>query len=112
MLVNGESHLSSAQLMAAKARPAGDLVAASCHTSAELDQAMALGLDFAVLGPVLPTASHPGAPALGWTGFAALAAGASIPVYALGGLKPTDLARARAAGAHGLAMISGSWSAA
>jgi 8-oxo-dGTP diphosphatase len=109
VLVNGETHLTSTQLMAATTRPRGDLVAASCHTRAELDQAMRLGLDFVVLGPVLPTASHPGAPMLGWEGFAALAAGASIPVYALGGLRPADLDRARAAGAHGLAMISGAW---
>ena len=57
---------------------------------------MALGLDFAVLGPVLPTASHPGAPTLGWERFSALAAGCSIPVYALGGLKPADLSDAPA----------------
>jgi 8-oxo-dGTP diphosphatase len=109
VLVNGETHLTSAQLMEATARPPGELVAASCHTRAELDQAMRLGLDFVVLGPVLPTGSHPGAATLGWEGFAALAAGATIPVYALGGLQSADLHRARAAGAHGLAMISGSW---
>jgi 8-oxo-dGTP diphosphatase len=70
---------------------------------------MAIGLDFVVLGPVKPTASHPGARTLGWEGFRRIAEGASIPVYAIGGLRMSDLDDARRAGAHGLAMISGSW---
>jgi 8-oxo-dGTP diphosphatase len=109
VLVNGETHLTAAQLMALKERPRGDLVAASCHTRADLEQAMRLGLDFAVLGPVKRTATHPGAATLGWEGFAAIARGASIPVYAIGGLRRDDLPAARRAGAHGLAMIRGSW---
>lgn len=109
VLVNGETHLTSAQLMARTARPAASLVAASCHSRAELEQAMRLELDFAVLGPVQPTASHPGAPTLGWEGFATIARGASIPVYAIGGLRRGDLPLARRHGAHGVAMISGAW---
>jgi 8-oxo-dGTP diphosphatase len=95
--------------MTLAARPSGLLAAASCHDSTELARAMALDLDFAVLGPVKPTASHPGAAPLGWRRFAELARGASLPVYAIGGLRPADLDDARRAGAHGLAMISGSW---
>ena len=71
---------------------------------------MQLDLDFAVLGPVKPTASHAGAATLGWERFAALARGATIPVYAIGGLRREDLPAAWRAGAHGVAMISGSWS--
>ena len=56
------------------------------------------------------TRSHPGAAVLGWDGFRRIADGASIPVYAIGGLRRADLDEARRAGAHGLAMISGSWS--
>ena len=96
-------------LMALGARPACALVAASCHNLDELDRAMRLELDFALLGPVKPTASHPGARALGWSGFAALARGASLPVFAIGGLRPEDLDAARHHGAHGLAMITASW---
>jgi 8-oxo-dGTP diphosphatase len=101
-------HCTSAQLMSLTARPGG-LVAASCHTREELEEAMRLALDFVVLGPVKPTPSHPGLRGLGWERFAALAAGASLPVYAIGGLRPGDLHGARRAGAHGLAMISGAW---
>jgi len=107
-------HYTAEQLMMLRARPeAGPdctLMAASCHTVEELGHAMAIGLDFVVLGPVKATPSHPGAPVLGWDGFRRIADGASIPVYAIGGLRPEDMDEARRAGAHGLAMISGSWS--
>jgi 8-oxo-dGTP diphosphatase len=102
-------HFTAAQLMALKARPPAGLAAASCHTRLELARAAALELDFAVLGPVKPTPSHPGARPLGWDGFAQIARGASIPVYAIGGMRRSDLADAWRAGAHGVAMISGAW---
>ena len=106
-------HFSAEQLMTLRARPKGGpnctLMAASCHTGQELGHAMAIGLDFVVLGPVKSTPSHPGAPLLGWDGFRRIAEGASIPVYAIGGLRSADLDDARRAGAHGLAMIRGSW---
>ena len=102
-------HYTAAQLMSLRERPRGILGAASCHDAAELERAMALELDFAVLGPVRPTASHPSARVLGWDGFARLARGASIPVYAIGGVQRADLETAWRTGAHGLAMISGAW---
>lgn len=101
-------HHTAVELMALQSRPQG-LCAASCHTRAELEHAMALDFDFAVLGPVMPTTTHPGAATLGWQGFSALARDASIPVYAIGGMKRGDLPHAWAAGAHGVAMIRGSW---
>ena len=116
VLVNGGPaadgiHLSAERLMQLRARPRdAGMVAASCHTLQELGHAMALGLDFVVLGPVKATATHPDAELLGWDGFRRIAEGASIPVYAIGGLQPHDMDSARAAGAHGLAMIRGAWS--
>jgi len=102
-------HLTAARLMAMQERPQTGLAAASCHGVEELQRAMALKLDFAVLGPVKPTPSHPDARLLGWDGFARIARGASIPVYAIGGLRRGDLDAAWRAGAHGVAMISGAW---
>jgi 8-oxo-dGTP diphosphatase len=102
-------HFTAADLMRLKERPAVPLVAASCHTREELEQAMRLELDFAVLGPVKRTASHEKDSPLGWKRFSGMAEGASIPVYAIGGLGPEDLQEAWSAGAHGLAMISGAW---
>jgi 8-oxo-dGTP diphosphatase len=70
---------------------------------------MQLQLDFAVLGPVKQTASHPASAPMEWSRFADLVRGASIPVYAIGGLGTADLEQAWRAGAHGVAMIRGAW---
>jgi len=101
--------LPSALLASLDARPQFELVGASCHDDAELRRAESLGVEFAVVGPVKPTPTHPGGAPLGWQGFRALVAGAAIPVYAIGGLTRADFDRAWESGAHGLAMIRGSW---
>jgi 8-oxo-dGTP diphosphatase len=102
-------HLAAAQLARLRERPALPWCAASCHNAAELARAADFELDFAVLGPVQATPTHPRAALLGWDGFAALAQGAALPVFALGGLAPQDLESAWRHGAHGIAMIRGSW---
>lgn len=102
-------HLPSAMLMALEQRPDLPWVAASCHDTVELERAQALGVDFVVLGPVLPTASHPEAQPLGWERFSLLTAGRPMPVFALGGLSLADMDTARQAGAHGIAMKGGLW---
>jgi 8-oxo-dGTP diphosphatase len=105
-------HWTSEALAGATARPQDMLCGASCHARADIGRAGALGLDFAVLGPVAPTPSHPGAPTLGWEGFTAIAAHAPLPIYALGGLGPADLPVAIAHGAHGVALRRAAWPAA
>jgi 8-oxo-dGTP diphosphatase len=101
--------LTSMQLVELKERPAVNWCAASCHSAEELRRAEALGCDFALLSPVLPTQSHPGAPHLGWESFAAIAAGACIPVYALGGLTHDDMQTAWQHGAHGISLLRQAW---
>lgn len=105
----GGVHLRSSDLMRLDRRPEVRWVGASCHSASELHRACELEADYAVAGPVLPTASHPGAPGIGWDGFSALVALTEIPVYALGGLDFDDAARARTAGAHGIALRSAAW---
>jgi 8-oxo-dGTP diphosphatase len=83
--------------------------AVSCHDEAELEHAQRIGADFVTLAPVSPTPSHPDARPLGWSRFAELTAGAAVPVYALGGLGPEDIAAARAYGAQGVAAIRAFW---
>ena len=100
-------HLDARRLMACVARPPGTLVAASCHDARELDHAEALGFDFAVWGPVLVTASHPGVEARGWAALAEVVADRAMPVYAIGGMQPVHLAVAREHGAQGIAAIRG-----
>jgi 8-oxo-dGTP diphosphatase len=102
-------HLTSLQLAELTERPSVAWCAASCHTDEELQRAQRLGCDFAMLSPVLPTQSHPGAAHLGWERFSALAAGSSIPVYALGGLTRADMSTAWQRGAHGIALLRQAW---
>ena len=109
----GGVHLSSSRLMqlATRSLPAELLLGASCHSASELRHAEVIGCDFAVLGPVKVTASHPETRPLGWPAFEELVSHCCLPVYALGGMRPSDLSVARDAGAQGLAMISGIWDA-
>lgn len=100
-------HLSATRLASYHSRPDFAWVGASCHSAAEIARAGELGLDYALLGPVLPTATHPEASVLGWDGFSAAATGNTIPVFALGGLQASLLGEAQQHGAHGIAMMRG-----
>ena len=85
------------------------LVAASCHDARDIERARVAGCDFAVLGPVRETATHPGARVLRWRGFAPLARCAGMPVYAIGGLGDADIAAASTSGGQGVAAIRAFW---
>jgi 8-oxo-dGTP diphosphatase len=102
-------HWTSVALAQAKERPAAMMASASCHTKDELTRAAMLGLDFALVGTVAPTPTHRHATPLGWDGFAAIAADARLPVYALGGLDRDDLTTAIDHGAQGLALRRAAW---
>lgn len=104
-------HLSWRRAALLSSRPVGEgyWFGVSCHDARELAHAAAIGADYATLGPVLPTPSHPGAQGIGWETFAALVDNAALPVYALGGITPGARARAQAAGGQGIAGISYWW---
>jgi len=102
-------HLTAADLMTLAERPDLPWVGASVHTTTELQQATDLGCDFAVLGSVRETRSHPIQAALGWPQWHALAQHSAVPVYAIGGLGRDDLEYAQQQGAHGIAAISAVW---
>lgn len=104
-------HLRAALLRSLGQRPlpAGLPVAASCHDVDDLHAAEALQCDFAVVGPLKPTPTHPHAAGMGWPAFAALREQVSLPIYAIGGLGRADLAQAREHGAQGIAAIRGLW---
>lgn len=94
-------HLSAVDAVPAP-RPA--LVGRSCHSPAEV--VAAGGCDWVTVSPVRLTASKPGhGPALGLDGLAACTSGP--PVYALGGLGPSDARPCLQAGATGLAVMGG-----
>lgn len=103
-------HLRAADAAALQGRPEladGALVGVSTHTPAEVAHARELGADFAVLGPVAATASHPDQAPMGWDGFVLNSADAGLPIYALGGQSPATLRDAQQHGAHGIAAIRG-----
>lgn len=100
-------HLTSKALAQTTTRPNHPWVGASCHDAAELAQAAALGLDYALSGPVLPTPSHPENPGLGWEAFAGLLKNVNLPVFAVGGQDASTLKTAQRVGAHGIAGIRG-----
>lgn len=106
-------HMNSQALMRCEQRPvaASGWWGASCHTPEELAQAVRLGVDYVLLSPVQATRSHPGVEPLGWAQFAQWVADVPVPVYALGGVGPGDLAQAKSAGAQGIAGIGYAWSA-
>jgi 8-oxo-dGTP diphosphatase len=101
-------HLGSGALASLGSRPDFEWVGASCHNPEELARAAELA-DFALLSPVLPTASHPGEPTLGWPRFAQWAAASPIPVFALGGQSTATLNDALAHGGQGIAMLREVW---
>lgn len=106
-------HLNGSRLRGYSKRPLSPehWVGASVHDADELALAQRLGADFVVAGPVLATASHPGARTLHWGGLRAVTELASQPVYALGGLGPEHLVSAHEHGAQGVAAIRALWGA-
>ena len=86
---------------------ASALIGISAHGAADAAAARAAGADSVTLSPIYPSASKPGyGPALGPKAIA-LAAGAGIPVVALGGIAAGNVAAVRAAGAAGIAVMGG-----
>ena len=80
----------------------------STHDTEQLARALAEGVDYVAYGPLFGTASKD--TGYGARGLAALREIAShcapLPLVAIGGIGATSCAQARAAGAHGFAVIS------
>ncbi|HEY4134772.1 MAG TPA: thiamine phosphate synthase [Alphaproteobacteria bacterium] len=103
-------HLSERRLRGPVAhlrRRPGWLVTAAAHSAPALRRAADAGVSAALLSPVFPTLSHPGAPSLGPLRFAALVRASGQPVYALGGVHAGNVRRLRGCGAAGIAAIGG-----
>lgn len=122
LLLNGEPEwvaqtgadgvqLSSGRLRSLEQRPLSKelLVAASCHTEEELQLALKLDADFALLSPIKWTKSHPDTEPLGWENMRRLVDEMPMPVYALGGVSRDDLTAAFEAGGQGFAAIRSLW---
>lgn len=82
----------------------------SVHSPDEARAAQDEGADYLVYGNVFATATHPGRAAAGLDALAAICAG-PLPVIAIGGVTPENVAAVRAAGAWGAAAIRALWDA-
>ncbi len=104
-------HFNSHRAATTSVRPISPdcLFGISCHNESDIRHAEKIGADYLLLSPVKPTASHPGAPGLGWEKFEKLVALAKVPVYALGGVGDDDIKLAVSSGAQGVAGISAWW---
>ncbi len=82
------------------------IVGFSAHSLESLKYAEDQGADFAVLGPVFKTSSHPDAEPIGTLKFKEWVDQVKIPVYALGGITWEKVKRCYRAGAYGVAGIT------
>ena len=102
----------------AKAEPVGSVketetgdnfyIGCSVHSLDAAKRREAEGADFLTYSPIYPTASKPGyGPAVGTASLAEVVEGVKLPVFALGGITPDRVQACFAAGAFGVAVMSG-----
>ncbi len=107
-------HLGRRSLPPAVARAllgVGARVGLSVHGVTEAERSMG-EVDYWMLGNVFETASHPGRPSGGSELVRSVSAlSGAPPVIAIGGIRPEHAGRVLDAGAHGVAVLSGVWSA-
>ena len=82
-------------------------VGVSCHSAEDVRGAGNAGADYAILGPVFFTPSKEGlVEPLGLDALSEIAAGAKLPLIAIGGITPQNIHAVRKAGVSGVAVIS------
>ena len=84
-------HLNSKQLHELSHFPKDLLVGASCHSENDLMVAEEKNADFAVLGSVKETLTHPDLEPIGWVKFNKLVNNSNIPIYSIGGMTDNDI---------------------
>jgi thiamine-phosphate pyrophosphorylase len=83
------------------------IIGFSLNAERPLADFAAAAVDYVGLGPLFPTGTKPdAAPALGEAAFAAIRRRLACPVVAIGGITAANAARAIAAGADGVAVVS------
>ena len=85
---------------------------ASTHDATEVLAARAEGADYAFLGTLFDTPTHPERKGMGLEGLAATAGRVEgFPLVAIGGIDPARAPEVLAAGAYGVAVVRGVWDA-
>jgi thiamine-phosphate diphosphorylase len=105
--------LTSRSISPADARRCAPTLAlgASVHSDDDAIAAVDAGATWLVAGHVFETESHPGDEGRGAAFIERLAGQHTVPVIAIGGVRPEHVRGLRAAGAHGVAAIRGVWHA-
>ena len=84
------------------------IIGRSTHSLAQARQALADGADYIGFGPLYPTPTKEGRPAIGLQDVAEMErdVGSKIPAFCIGGIKPENLDEVRAAGARRCVVVS------
>lgn len=101
-------HLSLGELEACpQLRDRVELLGVSIHAPEETVRAQALGADYVTAGHVFDTDCKKGLPGRGLDFLRAVCGSVDIPVYAIGGIGPDNLADVARTGAAGACLMSG-----
>jgi thiamine-phosphate pyrophosphorylase len=86
----------------------GKLIGRSTHSLAQARAALAEGFDYIGFGPLFPTPTKAGRPAIGLNEVAAMQreVGSRIPAFCIGGIKRANLGEVLAAGATRVVIVS------
>lgn len=84
------------------------IIGRSTHSIAQAKQALAAGADYIGFGPLFPTPTKAGRPAIGLEDIAEMEreVGSKIPAFCIGGIKPDNLDEIIAAGARRCVVVS------
>ena len=102
-------HLNSKQLHELSHFPKDLLVGASCHSENDLKVAEEKNADFAVLGSVKKTLTHPDLEPMGWVRFNKLVNNSNLPIYSIGGMTNNDVLSSLEYGGIGIASQRAIW---
>lgn len=83
------------------------VLGASCHSARDAVEAEALGCTYITAGHVFDTGCKKGLPGRGLAFLREVCESVSIPVYAIGGVGPGNIADVRRSGAAGACVMSG-----
>ncbi|NNC38216.1 MAG: thiamine phosphate synthase [Hyphomonadaceae bacterium] len=83
------------------------IISGATHSELAIAKATKLGVDAGFVSPVFESDSPSAGKALGIDRFAAMAAQAKIPIFALGGINPLNANSLEGSGAAGIAGVSG-----
>lgn len=85
----------------------GRIVGRSTHSIEQAESAARDGADYIGFGPIHPTPTKPGRPAIGLDDIRALHEQVKIPIFCIGGIKRENLPEILAAGAKRVVIVSG-----